>query len=900
MRFKFVFVALVTVGSGLGMERYNGWCDQGGQKVKTTGNSSSTFVMASFPTCLVTVFQTGTFTPATIYADNAGTVLSNPFTADAFGHYFFYAVDGRYDVTMVGGTPSPGVSAWTQGDILLQDGGGGGGGGGTVVSVGLAVPTWLSVTGSPINSAGTLTVSAATGQTANRVIGTGSGSSFGPVALTTADLPFTYGGNTTKLVTTTGGLTSTHCVNIDASGNFVDSGAVCGSGGTGTVTSVGFSASSGFVVGGSPITTTGTVTLGMPTGWTTGSLLTGAGANQVQTLLVGGADTFLQGGSTPAWSSIPNSDDGTHAAKYNTSTHAWGSQAIGSVTSVAATVPSWLAVAGSPITTSGTLAISAAGSQTSHRVVGTFSGSSVSLGALTTADLPLTYTGNTTKAVTSTGATVNGNCANWDANGNLVDSGGTCGAGSGGGTVTSVAFTAPTGFNVTGSPVAGAGTIALAMPTSWATGDLLIGNGGASVTRLAIGTNGQCLTSNGTTGVWGTCASTAGTVTSVALSFPGFTVSGSPVTTSGTLTVANPLTTEGDMAYLHSSAWTRLGVGSNAQCLKSNGTIPTWGSCGTGTVTSTALAAPTGFTVSGSPITTSGTLTLGMPAGWSAGDLLLGNGANSVARLPVGVAGAALVSNGTTAGWGAVGSVSSVALALPPQFTVSGSPITSSGTITGSWATVAAHRWLGNATGGTTTPTFSVIGVADLPFTYSNPVNTKLATTTGTLVAGDCVSIGSAGDLVDSGVAGCGSGGGGGITTVPNGGTGLTSGASGGVPYFSGVTTMASSALLALNTVVVGGGLGGAPHTTGVTVDVSNNVGTTGTLSTGVGSGLSGALVPKPGTLSQAGSCSGATEGTIAPITDSTTNTWGATITGSGAFHVLGYCDGSVWSVMAK
>ncbi len=898
---KIILMGLIMAPLLGAMERYNGWCEQGGQKVRVTGNASTTLVMASFPVCLVTVYQTGTFTPATIYADNAGTVLANPFTADSFGHYFFYAVNGRYDVTVSGGNPSPGVSAWTQGDILLQDGGGGGGGGGsgTVTSVALAVPSWLSVTGSPINAAGTLTISATTGQTANRVIGTGSGSSFGPVALTTADLPFSYTGNTSQLVTSTGSLTATHCVNIDASLNFVDSGAVCGSGGSGTVTSVGFSASSGFLVGGSPITTTGTVTLGMPTGWTTGSLLTGAGANQVQTLLVGGADTFLQGGAAPAWSSIPNSDDGTHAAKYNTSTHAWGSQAIGSVTSVAATVPSWLAVSGSPITTSGTLAISAAGSQTSHRVVGTFAGSSVSLGALTTGDLPFTYGGNTTKLATTTGSLTNGNCVNIDANGNFVDAGGTCGAGSGGGTVTSVALTAPTGFNVTGSPVAGAGTLAWTMPTSWTTGDLLLGNGAGTVARLAIGTASQCLTSNGTTALWGSCSATAGTVTSVGLSFPGFTVTSSPVTTTGTLTVANPLTTEGDIAYLHSSAWTRLGVGSNNQCLKSNGTIPGWGTCGTGTVTSAALATPTGFVVSGSPITSSGTLTFGMPAGWTTGDVLLGNGANSVARLPVGTSGQVLVSNGTTVGWGAAGTVSSVGVALPPQFTVAGSPITSSGTITASWASVSAHRWLGNPTGGSTTPTFGVIGVADLPFTYSNPVNTKLATTTGTLVAGDCVSIGSSGDLVDAG-AGCGSGGGGGVTTVSNGGTGLTSGASGGVPYFSGVTTMASSALLALNTVVVGGGLGGAPKTTGVTVDVSNNMGTPGTLSTGVGSGLSGSLMPKPGTLSQAGTCSGAAEGTIAPITDSTTVTWGATITGSGVNHVLGYCDGTQWTVMAK
>jgi hypothetical protein len=49
--------------------------------------------------------------------------------------------------------------------------------------------------------------------------------------------------------------------------------------------------------------------------------------------------------------------------------------------------------------------------------------------------------------------------------------------------------------------------------------------------------------------------------------------------------------------------------------------------------------------------------------------------------------------------------------------------------------------------------------------------------------------------------------------TVPNGGTGLTSGISGGIPFFNTSTSMASSALLTANGVVVGGGAGTAPFT---------------------------------------------------------------------------------------
>lgn len=58
----------------------------------------------------------------------------------------------------------------------------------------------------------------------------------------------------------------------------------------------------------------------------------------------------------------------------------------------------------------------------------------------------------------------------------------------GGGDIT---FNAPTGLIVTGSP---GNDITLGMPMSWTTGDLLIGNGADSVTRLGVGSNGDQLT----------------------------------------------------------------------------------------------------------------------------------------------------------------------------------------------------------------------------------------------------------------------------------------------------------------------------------------------------------------------------------------------------------------------
>lgn len=55
------------------------------------------------------------------------------------------------------------------------------------------------------------------------------------------------------------------------------------------------------------------------------------------------------------------------------------------------------------------------------------------------------------------------------------------------------------------------------------------------------------------------------------------------------------------------------------------------------------------------------------------------------------------------------------------------------------------------------------------------------------------------------------------VSTIPvtQGGTGLTSGTSGGLPYFNSTTTMASSALLTANALMLGGGAGAAPTVLG-------------------------------------------------------------------------------------
>ena len=92
------------------------------------------------------------------------------------------------------------------------------------------------------------------------------------------------------------------------------------------------------------------------------------------------------------------------------------------------------------------------------------------------------------------------------------------------------------------------------------------------------------------------------------------------------------------------------------------------------------------------------------------------------------------------------------------------------------------------------------------------------------------------------------------LNTVPvtSGGTGLTSGTSGGIPYFSGSTTIASSAALTANALVIGGGAGVSPSTTttgtGVLTALGTNVGSAGAFV--VNGGALG--TPSSGTLTNA------------------------------------------------
>jgi hypothetical protein len=207
----------------------------------------------------------------------------------------------------------------------------------------------------------------------------------------------------------------------------------------------------------------------------------------------------------------------------------------GTVTSVAATAGTGISVTGSPITTSGTLNITnTAPDQTVVLTAGTGISTSGTYPNFTITNTSPS-SGGTVTSVTGTAPVVSsgGNtpaismaAANTTTNGYLTSTDWNTFNGKGSGSVTSVSLTAPSIFTVTGSPVTSSGTLALtysgtalpilnggtgqttasaafnALSPITTTGDLILGNGTNSATRLGIGANTYVLTSNGTTASW--------------------------------------------------------------------------------------------------------------------------------------------------------------------------------------------------------------------------------------------------------------------------------------------------------------------------------------------------------------------------------------------------------------
>lgn len=100
------------------MQKAQGFVENGNLVITVGGVSAAQKAQGSYPQATVNVYNAGTLVLATIYSDNSSTPKANPFTAATNGYFFFYAANGRYDVTFSGG----GLSApLTFGDVLLAD-----------------------------------------------------------------------------------------------------------------------------------------------------------------------------------------------------------------------------------------------------------------------------------------------------------------------------------------------------------------------------------------------------------------------------------------------------------------------------------------------------------------------------------------------------------------------------------------------------------------------------------------------------------------------------------------------------------------------------------------------------------------------------------------------------------
>lgn len=99
-----VLLILPSISLSQVKTKLQGFCQDGGKKVSTQGLTSSTSVQQSFPSCTITVFDSGTATLSTIYSNSSGSVKTNPFTAASNGLWFFYGNPGQhYDIRFSSG-----------------------------------------------------------------------------------------------------------------------------------------------------------------------------------------------------------------------------------------------------------------------------------------------------------------------------------------------------------------------------------------------------------------------------------------------------------------------------------------------------------------------------------------------------------------------------------------------------------------------------------------------------------------------------------------------------------------------------------------------------------------------------------------------------------------------------
>jgi len=302
------------------------------------------------------------------------------------------------------------------------------------------------------------------------------------------------------------------------------------------------------------------------------------------------------------------------------------------------------------------------------------------------------------------------------------------------------AGTLPIAAGGTGQTTSASAFDALSPITS--TGDLIIGNGTNSATRLPIGTNGYVLTSNGTTATW---AASTGGVSSFQTSLSGLTPSTSStgaITLAGTLGETSGGTGQttyatGDILYASASnTLSKLTAGTNGYVLTLVGGLPAW-AASTGGVTSfsagstglTPNTATTGavtlggtlgtgyggtgltsFTANGAVYATAtNTLTTGtLPATgggtgldtYSTGDILYASATNTLSKLAAGTNGYILTIAGGIPTWAAAPSTGVTSISFGTTGLTPSTASTGAVTVTGTLVAVNGGTGLSSYTTG--------------------------------------------------------------------------------------------------------------------------------------------------------------------------------------------------------